>query len=635
MPNVDAQSGVAASGELRGTLPPGTRLRSYEVLSVLGQGTFGITYRAHDTALERRVAIKEYLPVTLAVREKDGMVVPRSARLADEFIWGRDRFLEEARTLARLGQAPAVVRVHDFLEANGTAYMVMSLAEGETLSQRLQRGDRLDPETAGRVLDRLLDGLEQVHTAGYLHRDIKPANVVLDTRGDPTLIDFGAARMAMADRTAALTAIFTPGYAAPEQFTASRQGPSTDIYGLAATVYSAIIGKAPPNAVERLQDDTYEPLGRLLPPGFSLSLLRGIDAGLAVRTVDRPQSVAEWRSLLRQRHFGVADNEVTTLLTSEPIGYPGRTRTAVHEPQNVSLRLGYRQRVTRMALAAVIVLLAFGAYFNRSLLPTASLRTATVSEPAPTPAPRTSDAAMDARAAEAVEAKLKLTMADRRRLQVALTALGFDTYGNDGTFGQRSREMIANWQRARNRPPTGFLDDAQRQTLLTEAASAVGRYDATVKRSAEENRDLPGTSQAVAAVAMPSPALPAGALAPSPPPPAAATSAAAFDGTYEGSFVIYSNNSAATIVARTNIKLTNGHGSAPLTFGGSIGSGGGTISLDVSADGKVTGNGDTIGPNGVHDKFVVTGRLQDQHLALELTGLGKAPFRLTLRRMSQ
>src|SRR5215475_13092783 len=115
--------------KLRGSLPAGTRLRNYELISVLGQGGFGITYYARDTTLDREVAIKEYLPSTLAVRE-DSRVVPRSTETAEDFVWGRDRFVEEARILATLEDAPAVVRVYDFLEFNGTAYMVMGLVRG-------------------------------------------------------------------------------------------------------------------------------------------------------------------------------------------------------------------------------------------------------------------------------------------------------------------------------------------------------------------------------------------------------------------------------------------------------------------------------------------------------------------------
>jgi serine/threonine protein kinase len=139
----------------------------------------------------------------------------------------------------------------------------------------------------------LLDGLEQVHNAGFLHRDIKPANILLDAAGHPTLIDFGASRAAMSGRSAALTAIFTPGYAAAEQMTSAKQGPWTDIYGLSATLHYAITGASPPSAFDRMLEDAYEPLNRMALPGFGRGLLAGIDAGLEVRAVDRPQTIAD------------------------------------------------------------------------------------------------------------------------------------------------------------------------------------------------------------------------------------------------------------------------------------------------------------------------------------------------------
>jgi hypothetical protein len=192
-----------------------------------------------------------------------------------------------------------VVRVLDYLQANGTAYMVMALAKGETLDVRLKSEGTLTPEAVQRLMRPLLKGLEAVHAQGFLHRDIKPANIILDDDGEPTLIDFGASRQAMADRSTALTAIFSPGYAAPEQMSSSRQqGPWTDIYGLAATFYQAITGRAPPNAMDRMQEDTLQPLARRSLPGFPQALLEGIDAGLAVRASQRPQSIAEWRKLL-------------------------------------------------------------------------------------------------------------------------------------------------------------------------------------------------------------------------------------------------------------------------------------------------------------------------------------------------
>src|SRR5215470_9622284 len=210
--------------ELRDALPSGTRLRHYELHGVLGQGGFGITYRARDVTLGRDVAIKEYLPTALALRE-DTAVLPRSTKVAEDFVWGRSRFLEEARILATLAGVPAVVRVFDFLEANGTAYMVMALSRGETLAQHLEREGKLRLEAIDHMLGNLLDGLDAVHHTGFLHRDIKPGNIILDANNNPTLIDFGASRASVAGRTAAMTAIYTPRYAAVEQMAPAKQGP--------------------------------------------------------------------------------------------------------------------------------------------------------------------------------------------------------------------------------------------------------------------------------------------------------------------------------------------------------------------------------------------------------------------------
>ncbi len=291
-------------------LRAGQTIGRYEIVSVLGQGGFGITYRARDIQLGREVAIKEYLPSALAVRQDGATVLPRTTRMADDFGWGRDRFVTEGRTLATLHRVPAIVHVFDFLEANGTAYIVMELLSGETLEDRIKRDGPLKPAEVDRILWPLLDGLEQVHGAGFLHRDIKPANILLNATGDPTLIDFGAAREAMVGRTSAMTAIFTPGYAAAEQMTSAKQGPWTDIYGLAATLYHAIAGKTPPSAFDRMLDDGYEPLARLTPKGFPPGLLAGIDAGLAVAARDRPQSIAGWRPILGMAEAPAADGTV-------------------------------------------------------------------------------------------------------------------------------------------------------------------------------------------------------------------------------------------------------------------------------------------------------------------------------------
>lgn len=340
-------------------LKPGQTIGRYEILSVLGQGGFGITYRARDVQLGREVAIKEYLPSALAVRQDGATVLPRSTRMADDFGWGRDRFVTEGRTLASLHRVPAIVHVFDFLEANGTAYIVMELLSGETLEDRINKNGKLTPEEVDRILWPLLDGLEQVHSAGFLHRDIKPANILLDATGNPTLIDFGASRAAMVGRTAAMTAIFTPGYAAAEQMTSAKQGPWSDIYGLAATIYHAIMGKAPPNAFDRMLDDTYEPLSKFAPVGFSSGLLAGVDAGLTVAARDRPQSIAGWRPILGMTSAPEAGATVVmgkdTSTPATRVSVLGAPTVAAPSPHGAS---GEPKKKTGLwvALAAVLVL---------------------------------------------------------------------------------------------------------------------------------------------------------------------------------------------------------------------------------------------------------------------------------------
>src|ERR671913_1262123 len=340
-------------------LQPGQTIGRYEIVSVLGQGGFGITYRARDVQLGREVAIKEYLPSALAIRQGGATVLPRTTKMADDFGWGRDRFVTEGRTLASLHRATAIVHVFDYLEANGTAYIVMELLSGETLEERIAKNGKLSSEEVERILWPLLDGLEQVHNAGFLHRDIKPANILLDAAGHPTLIDFGASRAAMAGRSTALTAIFTPGYAAAEQMTSAKQGPWTDIYGLSATLYHAITGSAPPSAFDRMLDDEYQPLARKAPSGFGRGLLVGLDAGLAVRASDRPQSIAGWRPILGQAAAQGA--AVTVAITqSPPTG-----QTAVAPPPSAAGALPAKKRSIGLWLGGGVAafLLLVGGYY--------------------------------------------------------------------------------------------------------------------------------------------------------------------------------------------------------------------------------------------------------------------------------
>lgn len=218
-----------------GLLPVGTRLHEFEITGLIGEGGFGVVYLAQDHQLQRRVALKEYLPTTLAVRGHGQGVTLRSQRHAETFAKGLQSFINEARLLARFDH-PALVKVHRFWEANGTAYLVMPYYEGPTLkAARLAMAEPPDEDWIRRLLAPLLDALESIHEQGCLHRDIAPDNILL-VDGRPVLLDFGAARQVISD-TQALTVILKPGYAPIEQYAEMpgiRQGPWTDLYALGA-----------------------------------------------------------------------------------------------------------------------------------------------------------------------------------------------------------------------------------------------------------------------------------------------------------------------------------------------------------------------------------------------------------------
>ena len=350
------------------SLPPGAPVGRFEIVSVLGQGGFGITYRARDTQLDRDVAIKEYLPSSLAIRHEGSTVLPRSTQVVEDFVWGRARFLDEAKVMARLGSAPAIVRVHEFLEANGTAYVVMPLLEGETLEARLKRETRLHQPAIERILYPLLDGLEQVHAAGFLHRDIKPANIILDATGAPTLIDFGASRAAMQGRTQAITAVFTPGFAPLEQFVSGKQGPWTDIYALAATLYTCINGKPPLNAMERMIGEPMVAATEIGRRKYAPSLLAAIDAGLEVKAEDRPQTIDEWRDVLTTGRLARLGNP---MLDGNALRLPPVAKSALaraETPDGPAPPTRTKARVALFTGIAAAVLLAAGvSYFALSL----------------------------------------------------------------------------------------------------------------------------------------------------------------------------------------------------------------------------------------------------------------------------
>jgi serine/threonine protein kinase len=279
-------------------LPLGSMLMEYRLQSVLGAGGFGITYLAHDTNLQKDVAIKEYLPSAVAVRGSGGTVLPTTSGMEKDYRWGLDRFIQEARTLAKFSH-PHIVRVNRFFEANGTGYMVMDYEAGEPLKAWLQRNP-FPPEPALRaMLAPLLDGLEKVHAAGFLHRDIKPDNIFIRKDGGPVLIDFGSARQAVGGATQTLTTIVSPGYAPFEQYTTSaEQGPWSDIYSLSGVLFFAIAGQSPPDAITRMKSDALNQGLGAARMRYSGPFVDAVGWGLALEEGSRPRNIVQWREVL-------------------------------------------------------------------------------------------------------------------------------------------------------------------------------------------------------------------------------------------------------------------------------------------------------------------------------------------------
>ena len=267
---------------------------------VLGKpGGFGITYLGWDINLATLVAIKEYLPRDYAGRDADRVsVMAHSREDASLFRFGLEQFLQEARTLARFDH-PNVVRVRSFFEQNGTAYLVMDYLQGVNLSEYLAaKGGRLTEQQAGELMLPILDGLQEVHSKGFLHRDIKPQNIYITTQGRPILLDFGAARQAMGERSRSLSVVLTPGFSPYEQYhRRGEQGPWTDIYALAATYYYLLSGQTPQDAPERVAVDELVPLSVLV-PGISATLCSAIMQALALEAAERPQDVFLFRDLI-------------------------------------------------------------------------------------------------------------------------------------------------------------------------------------------------------------------------------------------------------------------------------------------------------------------------------------------------
>lgn len=270
-------------------LPPGFQLDAYRIERQLSVGGFSIVYLAHD-ANNQAVAIKEYLPNALSLRGEGGIAPVVPPQHQADFNLGLKCFFDEGRLLTGL-KHPNVVRVLNFFRANGTVYLVMEFEHGRTLRELIHREpERLSESLLRTVFGGLLDGLGEVHGQGLLHLDIKPSNIWLREDNSPVLLDFGAARHALDIGPAVPRAMYTPGYAAPEQYHGKYTlGPWTDIYAVGACIYAALAGAAPQAADERMADDSVQPARQRWGDEYPTALLVTIDECLRLAPGRRPQ----------------------------------------------------------------------------------------------------------------------------------------------------------------------------------------------------------------------------------------------------------------------------------------------------------------------------------------------------------
>lgn len=292
-------------------LPGNYEIEGFEIVRVLGQGGFGVTYLGFDHVMDKPVAIKEYFPTEWSRRAADQSVIPMSAKAKDNFQWGLDRFLDEARTMAKFDH-PAIVRATRHFPANGTAYIIMDFIEGETLEEVLNREGTLPSDQTRYLLEVLLDGLRQAHRLDILHRDIKPSNIIIRTDdGRPIVIDFGAARQAIQKQSAPITAIVTPPYAPHEQYTTqqNRQGPWTDLYSMSVVGYQCLTGLKPPDGPGRIEDDTIQWLD--IQAYGDPELCTAINEGLRVPSQQRPGNIDAWLTISGTRYVSAPEDPST------------------------------------------------------------------------------------------------------------------------------------------------------------------------------------------------------------------------------------------------------------------------------------------------------------------------------------
>ena len=269
---------------------PGSILaKRYIVGRVLGHGGFGVTYIGYDPVLEKRIAVKEYLPGEFATRMPNAQTLTvYTGDREEQFRIGREKVLDEARRLAKVQNAPNVVHIYDTFEENNTAYIIMELLDGQSVKELMAQNGRMPLDLALHVVMQVIAGMKEVHRTGLLHRDISPDNIYILKDGTVKILDFGAARYATSSHSKSLSVIVKPGYSPEEQYRSrGDQGTWTDVYALAATFYKMLTGITPDDALERSVRDTLQPpsaLGIQIPEGMETALMNALNVAIEDRT---------------------------------------------------------------------------------------------------------------------------------------------------------------------------------------------------------------------------------------------------------------------------------------------------------------------------------------------------------------
>lgn len=299
----------------------------YVIEKVLGQGGFGITYKASNHKTGEKVAVKEFFPDSLAYREST-QVISYPGERDENFQYGKESFLQEAQTLAQFIGNKNIVHIHSYFEENGTAYFVMDYIEGTSFDEYLRQNDgKISVIETEKILIPIMDALEAVHAKGIVHRDVTPDNIYICSDGTVKLLDFGAARYSLGDKSKSLDIILKHGFAPKEQYTRhGRQGPYTDIYSLAATFYFAITGRRPPDSIDRLDEDDLIPPSSL---GIDITDYqeKALYMALEVQPQDRFSSMAVFKKVLLNEN--PVQTQTITGYANAPVTAVGSTVSSV------------------------------------------------------------------------------------------------------------------------------------------------------------------------------------------------------------------------------------------------------------------------------------------------------------------